>query len=186
VEEETMKQVRTLQKISRRTALKATGAATFGAMLIASGGTVLCPRGAWAVQAKALAPETMATLIQMARDVYPHDRIRDEYYAKAIASHDEKAAGDAGHKSMLEDGVAGLDLAAQGKGAARYVDLAWEIDRVAILRGIESSGFFQAIRGGLITGIYNNPDLWPAFGYEGESASKGGYINRGFDDIDWL
>jgi len=24
------------------------------------------------------------------------------------------------------------------------------------------------------------------FGYEGESASKGGYIHRGFDDIAWL
>jgi hypothetical protein len=28
--------------------------------------------------------------------------------------------------------------------------------------------------------------VWPAFGYEGESASKGGYISRGFDDITWL
>jgi len=24
------------------------------------------------------------------------------------------------------------------------------------------------------------------FGYEGASADKGGYIERGFDDIDWL
>ena len=67
---------------------------------------------------------------------------------------------------------------------SRY--LGWEIDRVAILRDVEDSAFFQSIRGGLVTGIYNNPDLWPVFGYEGESASKGGYLKRGFDDIDWL
>jgi hypothetical protein len=34
--------------------------------------------------------------------------------------------------------------------------------------------------------LYNNPDVWPKFGYEGASADKGGYINRGFNDIDWL
>ena len=27
---------------------------------------------------------------------------------------------------------------------------------------------------------------WPRFGYEGSSAEHGGYINRGFADIDWL
>ena len=57
---------------------------------------------------------------------------------------------------------------------------------VAILEAIQDSDFFQAVRGGMITGIYNNPEVWPIFGFEGESFSKGGYINRGFDDIDWL
>jgi hypothetical protein len=28
--------------------------------------------------------------------------------------------------------------------------------------------------------------VWAKFGYEGPSADKGGYISRGFDDIDWL
>jgi hypothetical protein len=51
---------------------------------------------------------------------------------------------------------------------------------------MEAEPFFQKVRGGLVTGIYNNPEVWPLFGYEGESFSKGGYINRGFDDIEWL
>jgi hypothetical protein len=42
------------------------------------------------------------------------------------------------------------------------------------------------VRGNLVTGIYNNKEVWPLFGYEGESASKGGYINRGFNDVAWL
>jgi hypothetical protein len=42
------------------------------------------------------------------------------------------------------------------------------------------------VRGNLVTGIYNNKEVWPLFGYEGESASKGGYIHRGFDDVAWL
>ena len=67
-----------------------------------------------------------------------------------------------------------------------YSDVGWEADRVAILRAMESSGFFQKVRGSLITGLYNNKQVWEKFAYEGESASKGGYLYRGFDDIDWL
>jgi hypothetical protein len=28
--------------------------------------------------------------------------------------------------------------------------------------------------------------VWDAVGYEGPSVHKGGYVNRGFDDLDWL
>ena len=38
----------------------------------------------------------------------------------------------------------------------------------------------------LVTGFYDNKAVWPLFGYEGSSWEKGGYLNRGFDDIDWL
>ena len=73
-----------------------------------------------------------------------------------------------------------------GAGYDNYLSIGWEADRVAILRSMEDSPFFQKIRGGLVTGLYNQKELWPIFGYEGESYSKGGYINRGFDDISWL
>ena len=42
------------------------------------------------------------------------------------------------------------------------------------------------VGGGLVVGLYNQKEIWPIFGYEGESFSKGGYIDRGFDDIAWL
>ena len=51
---------------------------------------------------------------------------------------------------------------------------------------MSSFTFVQKVRGGLMTGLYNNKEVWPVFGYEGESASKGGYIDRGFNDLDWL
>ena len=76
--------------------------------------------------------------------------------------------------------------AAQGKGHAGYLAIGWERERVDLLRGMEDSAFFQAVRGGLVTGLYNQKAVWPLFGYEGESYSQGGYIDRGFDDINWL
>ena len=52
---------------------------------------------------------------------------------------------------------------------------------------MEDSAFFQTIRGGLVTGLYNQKAVWPLFGYEGESSySHGGYIDRGFNDINWI
>ena len=54
------------------------------------------------------------------------------------------------------------------------------------MKKTESSCFFQTVRSGLVTGFYNQKEVWPLFGYEGESFSKGGYIDRGFDDIAWL
>ena len=38
------------------------------------------------------------------------------------------------------------------------------------------------MRGGLVVGLYNNKEVWPLFGYKGESFSKGGYIDRGFNE----
>jgi hypothetical protein len=35
-------------------------------------------------------------------------------------------------------------------------------------------------------GLYDNPALFPLFGYEGFSVEKGGYLARGYNDLDWL
>lgn len=152
-----------------------------GASFVVGAGYVASTDAAWALETEALKPETMATLIQMARDIYPHDHLADEYYAIAVKGYDTAEAAEG-----IEAGIAGLNAASQGKGHADYLSIGWERDRVDILRSIEDSAFFQQIRGGLVTGLYNQKAVWPLFGYEGESFSQGGYINRGFDDINWL
>lgn len=172
------------QGVSRRRFLQRSSELTLGAAIAITGtGALLNASEAWALEVKALKPETMKTLIQMARDVYPHDRIADRFYAIAVKGHDAKAEKDAAHKQLIEAGIAALDKAA-GKGG--YVGLGWEAERVALLRKIEETPFFQAVRSDLVVSLYNQKDVWPIFGYEGESYSKGGYISRGFDDIDWL
>jgi hypothetical protein len=159
-------------KVSRRTLLK-TGAAVV-AVVPAIGAAQAAPM--------AVSPESFATLVKMARDVYPHEKVGDMHYAKVIEGLDAGAKDDAAKKAMLEDGVAALNTAAGGN----YAGMADEAGRVAILKNMETTPFFQAIRGSLVTGLYNNQEVWPIFGYEGSSADKGGYIDRGFADIDWL
>lgn len=157
------------------------GAAAAGAFFVVGPNILVGKDAAWATEMNALKPDTMATLIQMARDIYPHDQVPDEHYAVAVKGYDKPDEVDS-----IEAGIEMLNGAARGKGYGSYLDIGWERERVDVLRQIEDSEFFQRIRGGLVTGLYNQKAVWPIFGYEGESFSQGGYINRGFDDIAWL
>ncbi|ADZ69893.1 Twin-arginine translocation pathway signal [Polymorphum gilvum SL003B-26A1] len=155
--------------------------AVLGAAFVVGPGFVAGRTAAWAMEVSHVRPATMATLIQMARDIYPHDHVADSYYAAAVKGYD-----NADQAAMVEAGVAALDAVAEGLGHGGYLAIGWERERVELLRALERSPFFQTVRGGLVTGLYNQKDVWPLFGYEGESYSKGGYITRGFDDIKWI
>lgn len=152
-----------------------------GAIAVAGTGFIAAPNAAWALEVTELTEHQMATVLQMARDIYPHDKVGDEYYAIAIKGYDS-----ADQKDFITAGVAKLDALAKSAGAADYLSVKWETNRVALLKQIEADAFFQSIRGGLVTGLYNQKAVWPIFGYEGESFSLGGYIDRGFNDINWL
>lgn len=152
-----------------------------GALAVAGTGFIAAPDAAWAVEVTVITPEEMATLLQMARDIYPHDQVGDQFYAVAVKGYDSEE-----HKALVAEGVAALDAAAKAAGFDSYVAAGWEEDRVRLLQGIETTPFFQTVRSGLVTGLYNQKEVWPIFGYQGESYSQGGYISRGFNDIDWL
>lgn len=152
-----------------------------GALAVVGTGFIAAPNAAWAVEVTTITPDQMATLLQMARDIYPHDQVADQFYAVAVKGYDSEDS-----KALVADGVAALDAAAKAAGFDSYVAAGWEEDRVKLLQSIETTPFFQTVRAGLVTGLYNQKEIWPIFGYEGESFSKGGYIERGFNDIDWL
>jgi len=178
----------TMQKSARgmtRRELLSSGV-TVSAALVAGGGFIAHSTESWAMETTGLKPETMATILQVARDTYPHDRIADANYAIAIKGHDEAAAEDPEFAEMMESGVRLLDALARRKGNPGYLATGWESDRVALLQMVEDKPFFQTIRGGLVVGLYNQKDIWGQFGYEGASFEEGGYIDRGFDDIAWL
>jgi hypothetical protein len=179
-----MREVDRRSKHSRRTFLKGAAAAAPVAAIATN-----IPFGiedAWAADATTLQPATMKTLVKVARDIYPHDFLVDSYYITAVKPWDGKAAKDPAVKAMVEDGIKRLDQDAQDKHKCGYAQVAWEIDRVALLQAIEQTAFFKALRGDLVVSLYNQEELWPKFGYEGSSAEHGGYIKCGFDDINWL
>ncbi len=172
-------------QVGRRGFLQA-GSAAVPAAALATAGLGISAQAAWAQAAKALAPHTFATLVLMSRDIFPHDHFPQKLYIIAAMPWDEKASGDAAFKALLEGGVARLDSDARDVGLGSYLGAEWESDRVRLLQGIEQTPFFKKCRGDLVVSLYNQPAVWAKLGYEGPSAEHGGYIHRGFDDIDWL
>ncbi len=120
----------------------------------------------------ALSGQATATITAVARAMYPHDALPDEVYARVS----EKLAEAAESRQVIDFGVAGLaDFTGKSP-----------VEQAQALREIEGSEFFELVRSTAVVEIYSDPRTWAAFGYEGPSFDKGGYIDRGFNDLDWL
>src|SRR5260221_14406496 len=93
-------------ELSRRDCLRTTGAV---ATTLAAGGTIICgPDCAWALSTTSLDGHTAQSLLVMARQTFPHDRVGQQYYAAVVGAVDKDAAGNAGLRKLLSDGVAQL------------------------------------------------------------------------------
>jgi hypothetical protein len=172
-------------KIGRRGFLR-TSSVAMPAAALAAGGFGGLAQSAWAQAAQALTPHAMATLVLMSRDIFPHDQFGDALYVAAALPWDEKAHSDGAFKELLVSGIARLDTDAHDSFGSPYLAVPWENDRVTLLRAAEHTPFFKKCRGDLVVALYNQPAVWAKLGYEGSSAEHGGYLHRGFDDIDWL
>lgn len=187
--ENSLNTMRVLDKrpqLKRRGFLTGGGLAAVGVIVVPASTLALLPAAAHAESFTTLGAGVGQTLIRMARDIFPHDKLADRFYAHAQMAHDVAAAKDPAVKTMLLDGVATLDARARARHGKAYLEVSAETDRVALLQEIEPSAFFQKIKGALVTGLYDNKEVWPQLGYEGSSWEKGGYVNRGFNDINWL
>lgn len=167
--------------MNRRQFLHTSSMAAAGAAAVASGTMLMASDGAWAMELSAIDAHEGLTLLRMARQLYPHDTLADMYYAQVVADLDAGAREDAALAALLKEGVAELD-AAYG---VNFTDLSEGYQLKALLP-MESSAFFQKVRGTVVVSLYNNPLVWRHFGYEGPSFDFGGYLDRGFDDITWV
>jgi hypothetical protein len=168
--------------INRRDFLKTGSTTGAGAAALASGTAALvAPQPALAMQLGTLSEQQGATLLQMCRAIYPHPSLADSYYAPLVESLDKEAGDNAETAALLKQGVADLDAAM----AIPWLNLS-DGNRLKVLKDMESSPFFQKIRGKTAVDLYNDHLVWRQLGYEGESFGLGGYMERGFDDVTWL
>lgn len=162
--------------------------ASAGTVAAASGGLPMMFVPNAALAAEALGQQAFATLTLIARDIFPHDRFEDELYANAVGVYADQVKTDNSLKQLLLDGVARADESASTKFGKPYAEVAAESDRVQVLTAMADAKdpFFQKLRGDLVVSLYNQPAVWAKLGYQGPSAPHGGYINRGFNDQDWM
>lgn len=127
----------------------------------------------------ALDGRTMATILVVARTMYPHDALPDGVYARVGETLAKAAREDAGAARTIEEGVSALN---DGR---PFAELSTD-ERLEALEGIEGSDFFELVRSTAVAEVYSDERTWELVGYEGPSFDKGGYVNRGFNDLDWL
>lgn len=121
----------------------------------------------------------MATITAAARSIYPHDALPDDVYARVGEKLAEMAREDPGAARTIEDGVFALN------GGRPFADLSAD-GQLEALTGMEGSDFFELVRSTAVVEVYSDQRTWQLVGYEGPSFDKGGYIERGFNDLDWL
>ena len=122
--------------------------------------------------AEPLSEHALETTLCVARTMFPHDMLPDLAYAKVVKALE-------GEVETVARGVAGLDE------GTPFLELDAD-EQLARLTAVEGSEYFELVRSTAVVELYDNPLVWRAFGYEGPSVHLGGYVNRGFDDLDWL
>ncbi len=138
----------------------------------------------WVAVLKHLTPDMGETLVIVVRTLYPHDRLPDRIYRRVVAAFDRLAAESPAVQAMIAAVLAALD------GDLPFAELS-ESYRVATLKRIEAAGGeatagFVFLQRAAVRFLYDDIEVWSAFGYEGASTHLGGYVDRGFDDLDWL
>ena len=161
--------------LARREFLKGSG--VLMGSLAGSSLLALAPSSVWAVELKNLSAAEGQTIMAMGRVLYPHKKLPDAVYA--LLAKDLDANKD--NTKMLKDGVAELNKAAGGD-----FSKASDAKKLEVVKAMEKTAFFGAVRGQCITSLYGNDMAYAAFGYPGASWDKGGYITRGFQDLKWL
>jgi hypothetical protein len=122
--------------------------------------------------AEQLSEHAVDTTLRVARVMFPHDMLPDIAYANVVNALEPEA-------ETVKQGVEALD--------ANGVFLELDDDAaLAAVTAMEGSPYFELVKSTAVVELYDNPLVWKAFGYEGPSVHLGGYIGRGFDDLDWL
>ena len=113
----------------------------------------------------ALSERAAQAIVLAARAMYPHDDLPDDVYRRVADKLGEAAADDGEAAETIEAGVAAFD---------------------GELSSIEGTPFFELVRSTAVVEVYSDQRTWELLGYEGPSFDRGGYVDRGFDDLDWL
>ena len=115
-------------------------------------------------------------LAGVAYDILPYAELPPELYGKAAQQI----------LDLKDDHVvAGLDKLRAASHNAKWKDVP-EAERVAILTAVHDSPFFSVIRAKTLQVLLRDPATFAIVGYGGPSIQYGGYLGRGFNDINWL
>ncbi len=152
----------------------------------ASLGTILgFTRNAFAGRSADSAPpfdsHVKASLSTLAQRMFPNQAFNETTFGRVADVIVEDAGNSMPLAELIGNGIKSLDAAQESDWLQ-----ASEQSQIIAMESIQEQPFFQYVLNRSIDILYRDQSLLTLLGYEGSSIEKGGYLHRGFNDIDWL
>ena len=128
-----------------------------------------------------LPDDAQERLVRVVKAAFPHKAFPDGPYERTAAHIIVTAAASPYQTAQLGQGLVSLDSLRDRP----FADLD-AAEQLAVLEQVQNTPFFQLVRSTTVVFMYSDREVWTVLGYEGESSHLGGYVDRGFDDLDWL
>lgn len=120
-------------------------------------------------------------LASVSRLLFPHHSLPDSVYLQVVQDIDKDMDANDDTRTL----IAQASNSFNNKAGEAWLTL--EMDKqIELLQSLQGSELFSYMHNRTIESLYRNPEVWKLLGYQGSSIEYGGYLHRGFDDIDWL
>ena len=126
-------------------------------------------------------PQARKVLVRIIQVAFPHENLPPGPYERMADRIITMAEESTWFRMKLVQGVETLSTLSGGA----FTELS-QADAMRLLKQLEHTDFFAFVRRSTVLEMYDDEEVWEALGYEGPSYDKGGYIDRGFNDLDWL
>lgn len=133
------------------------------------------------LNAMEMTDEARQTLVRVLRVAFPHEKFPDGPYERTADKILVEADAETWFRVALIQGLQSLDQLSDKSFCSLDDD-----EALRVLRRVEGTEFFGFVRRTAVLNLYDDAEVWETLGYEGASFDQGGYVNRGFNDLDWL
>ncbi len=120
-------------------------------------------------------------LASVSRLLFPHDSLPDSIYINVVRDIDKDMEANGDTRTL----IAQASNSFNNKAGEAWLTLEMD-EQIELLQSLQGSELFSYMLHRTIESLYRNPEVWKLLGYQGSSIEYGGYLHRGFDDIDWL
>jgi len=119
-----------------------------------------------------------ALLEAVAYTLFPHAALEPSHYKNAALAVQGALAADLAKLTEARKILASLE-------SSGFLT-ASQPDRERQLKDFEKSDLFSTAYSTTLNTLYSDKGVWAKFGYEGSAVEHGGYLKRGFNNINWL
>jgi hypothetical protein len=167
--------------LSRRKFSQYLGLAVIGSGALSVQGLLSPPALAQSAASFSLTPPETQALVIYAHLLLPILPPDDSAYQQSAAALVERARLNSQVAMLLRSNIDEL----VGEQSGSWLTMSAQ-ERAALVAQQAGTPFYSLARWATTETVMRDFRVWEMVGYQGSAIDKGGYLHRGFDDIDWL